>query len=158
MSKPTLAILDAAESTVERAVLGDLCEIVCYDAKSHADIPATVGDATIVEVWHTIHVDAALLSRLTSCRLIVRMGVGYDNVDVAAAGALGIAVANVPDYGTEEAPGAGGPSAGGERCGEVADSALCLILGLCRGALQGAQLLAGGSVIRGADGIARAVP
>ena len=138
--KPLFAILDAAESTVERAVLGDLCEIVCYDAKRASDIPESVADAVVVEVWHTIHVDAALLARLTRCQLIVRMGVGYDNVDVAAAGRLGIAVANVPDYGTEE----------------VADAALWHILGLFRQCSQLSGRHAHGAVVRGCEGIAAA--
>ena len=30
------------------------------------------------------------------------MGVGYDNVDIKVAGEMGIPVANVPNYGTEE--------------------------------------------------------
>jgi phosphoglycerate dehydrogenase-like enzyme len=46
----------------------------------------------------------------------VRAGVGYDNVDVQAAGQRGIVVCNVPDYGTEE----------------VADHALMLLLALAR--------------------------
>lgn len=49
--------------------------------------------------------------------MIVRCGVGYDNVDGAAARRHGIPVANVPDYGTEE----------------VADSAIGLMLALTRG-------------------------
>jgi D-3-phosphoglycerate dehydrogenase/C-terminal binding protein len=49
--------------------------------------------------------------------LIVRCGVGYDNVDFLYARSRGIPVANVPDYGTEE----------------VADSAIGLMLALTRG-------------------------
>jgi D-3-phosphoglycerate dehydrogenase/C-terminal binding protein len=49
--------------------------------------------------------------------LIVRCGVGFDNVDHAYARTRGIAVANVPDYGTEE----------------VADSAIGMLLSLTRG-------------------------
>ena len=30
------------------------------------------------------------------------MGVGYDNVDIAAAARMGIAVCNIPDYGKEK--------------------------------------------------------
>jgi lactate dehydrogenase-like 2-hydroxyacid dehydrogenase len=53
---------------------------------------------------------------LSRCRGIVRCGVGYDNIDLQAAGRHGIVVCNVPDYGTEE----------------VADHALMLLLALAR--------------------------
>jgi D-3-phosphoglycerate dehydrogenase/C-terminal binding protein len=62
-------------------------------------------------------VTKATIERLTNCKLIVRCGVGYDNVDFAFARTRGIPVANVPDYGTEE----------------VADSAIGLMLALTRG-------------------------
>ena len=55
--------------------------------------------------------------RLENCRVIVRGGVGYDGLDLAALGARGIAVFNVPDYGTTE----------------VADHVFALLLGLRRG-------------------------
>ncbi|MCB1489705.1 MAG: C-terminal binding protein [Bauldia sp.] len=51
------------------------------------------------------------------CRIVVREGVGYDNLDLAAWGARGVPVCNVPDYGTSE----------------VADHALALTLALTRG-------------------------
>ena len=97
-----------------------------------------LGSADVVAVWHTITVDAPLLRRMRRCRAIVRMGVGYDNVDIAAAGDLGIPVCNIPDYGTEE----------------VADTALALILGLFRGTLATSARLAAGDAVQGADAIA----
>lgn len=45
----------------------------------------------------TDRVLAALAPRAT----VIRYGIGYDNVDIAAAQARGIAVANVPDYGSD---------------------------------------------------------
>ena len=45
---------------------------------------------------------APLISRLTRCRVISRFGIGVDNIDVAAATARGIPVANVPEFCTEE--------------------------------------------------------
>ena len=50
-------------------------------------------------------------------RIVIRSGVGYDNVDIAAWGKRGVPVCNVPDYGTSE----------------VADHALALMLVLTRG-------------------------
>lgn len=57
-----------------------------------------------------------VLSRLPSCKVIVRYGVGVDNVDIKAAEEFGITVCNVPDYGVEE----------------VSDHALALLFTLTR--------------------------
>jgi D-3-phosphoglycerate dehydrogenase/C-terminal binding protein len=54
---------------------------------------------------------------LERARIIVRNGVGFDVVDLEAAGEAGIAVCNVPDYGTTE----------------VADSAIAMMLAFARG-------------------------
>lgn len=43
-----------------------------------------------------------VINGLERCRVIVRYGVGVDNVDVEAATRRGIAVCNVPDYCTDE--------------------------------------------------------
>lgn len=72
--------------------------------------------------------------------MVVRMGVGYDNVDIEIAGELGIPVCNVPNYGTEE----------------VADSAMAHILSLFRQTTPLAIRVANGAVIQGPDGIAAA--
>lgn len=50
-------------------------------------------------------------------RGLVRCGVGFDNIDLATWGGKGVAVFNVPDYGTSE----------------VADHAIALMLALARG-------------------------
>ena len=47
-------------------------------------------------------IDSARLATLKQCCGIVRYGIGYDNVDVTAAEALGIPVAIVRDYCIEE--------------------------------------------------------
>ena len=62
-------------------------------------------------------VTAEVLDALPEVRLVVRYGVGVDTVDVDAATARGVWVANVPDYGTTE----------------VADSAIAMMLCFARG-------------------------
>jgi D-3-phosphoglycerate dehydrogenase/C-terminal binding protein len=52
--------------------------------------------------WHHVPLDGEVFAAAKRCRCVVRAGVGYDNVDLATAASRGIAVANVPDYGTEE--------------------------------------------------------
>ena len=46
--------------------------------------------------------DASAIARLEKCRIIARYGIGFDNVDLAAARKAGISVTNVPDYSVEE--------------------------------------------------------
>lgn len=46
--------------------------------------------------------DAAAIERLERCRIIARYGIGFDNVDLAAASKAGIVVTNVPDYSVQE--------------------------------------------------------
>lgn len=58
-------------------------------------------DAVLVGVTELGEKGLALLSDGPT-KLVVRAGIGYDNVDVAAANRLGIQVSNVPDYCTDE--------------------------------------------------------
>lgn len=69
---------------------------------THADIRANAGDAAAVVIGATEPFDATALQALPDLRAIIRRGVGLDNVDLAAATALGIVVANVPDASVEE--------------------------------------------------------
>ena len=53
-------------------------------------------------MWHTINLTKEDLEKFKNLRIVVRIGSGVDNIDVKAAGELGIAVCNVPGYGVEE--------------------------------------------------------
>ena len=66
------------------------------DAEKYAES----ADAVLVQV--SMQLDAPLIAQLEKCKIISVYGVGYDNVDVDAATAKGIAVANVPGYCTED--------------------------------------------------------
>ena len=65
------------------------------------DLVKAIGDADVVVV-NMAAMNAEVISRLSKCRLIIRHGIGYDNVDLKAATAKGIRVANIPDYCPEE--------------------------------------------------------
>ena len=66
------------------------------DAEKYAES----ADAILVQV--SMQLDAPLIAQLEKCKIISVYGVGYDNVDVDAATAKGIAVANIPGYCTED--------------------------------------------------------
>jgi len=76
-------------------------ELMVAQCKTAAEVSAATrgADALLVQ-WAPV--DAGVIARLDQCKVIVRYGIGYDNVDIAAAKARGIAVCNVPDYGVHE--------------------------------------------------------
>ncbi|MFA9480343.1 C-terminal binding protein [Phycisphaerales bacterium AB-hyl4] len=108
-------IVDAL--TPERDILGDMSDVFAYDANHEDELAGRIEDADAIMLYHNLSLTRKTLGRLNQCKLIVRCGVGVDNVDHAYARTRGIPVANVPDYGTEE----------------VADSALAMALTLARG-------------------------
>jgi D-3-phosphoglycerate dehydrogenase / 2-oxoglutarate reductase len=60
-----------------------------------------ISDADVLIV-NMARMSREVLARLNNCKLIIRHGAGYDNIDVASAQEFGIAVAYVPDYCSEE--------------------------------------------------------
>lgn len=112
----------------ERKILNGLAEVIALHACSEPELVGRIEQADGVIVYHEIAITEATIARLEHCRLIVRAGVGFDNVDGQCARQRGIPLVNVPDYGSEE----------------VADSALAMLLGLARGThLLNSRLQAG---------------
>ena len=72
--------------------------------------------------------NAAVIRSMAKCRLIVRYGIGVDNVDVDAAAKRGIPVCNVPDYCVDE----------------VADHTLAFVLALTRKVVPGWDVVRAG--------------
>ncbi len=101
----------------ERQILGDLADVVALDAHHEDELVGRIEDADAIMLFHNLSLSRKTIERLEHCKLIVRCGVGYDNVDRQFARSRGIVVANVPDYGTEE----------------VADTAIGMMLALTRG-------------------------
>ena len=66
------------------------------------EVVARAADARVIWLEWTPHLTRQVLERLPRCELVMRWGVGYDQIDVAAATELGIAVANAPSYCTED--------------------------------------------------------
>jgi D-3-phosphoglycerate dehydrogenase/C-terminal binding protein len=116
---PRIVVADFISGSLEpeRAILGGLADIVSLEAASEDDLIGNVEDATAIMMYHVIRLSEKTLSRLNNCRVIVRCGVGVDNIDRQFARQRNIPVCNVPDYGTEE----------------VADSAIGMLLALARG-------------------------
>jgi C-terminal binding protein len=129
-NKPRIYITDflTGDLEVEQRILGDLAELVALGAKREEQLAGHIEDGVCLMVYHFLGLGANTIDRLKNCKLIVRCGVGIDNVDCAAARKRGIPVANVPDYGTED----------------VADTAIGLMLSLARGThLLNSRLRAG---------------
>lgn len=62
---------------------------------------ARVGDVVMIQSVRNV-LTGPVIDQLERCRCIVRLGIGYDNVDVGAATARGIPVCNVPSYCLED--------------------------------------------------------
>jgi D-3-phosphoglycerate dehydrogenase/C-terminal binding protein len=120
MSKPYRVVLTdfiRDELEPERRVLGDIAEVSALGARNEDELIGRIEDVDGIVLFHEIVLTRRTIERLRRCKLIVRAGVGYDNVDRALARERGIPVANVPDYGSEE----------------VADTAIGMMLALARG-------------------------
>ena len=85
----------------EREILEPLAEIVTARVDTGHELAAAVRDVDAAMIGLQPF-DAPLIAGMRRCRVISRYGIGYDNIDVAAATAAGIWVARVPDYGWED--------------------------------------------------------
>jgi D-3-phosphoglycerate dehydrogenase len=108
--RPLVVVIDHGvhgEVELERTVLEPLGYEVADTRAAGQDVEQAFGHAVdsravAIVAGPIVRLDRAHLERLRGCRAIVRYGVGLDNVDLAAAEDLGIAVGNVPEYGHEE--------------------------------------------------------
>jgi D-3-phosphoglycerate dehydrogenase/C-terminal binding protein len=102
---------------LERRELEGLATVEALNAHAEDELIGHIEDADALMVYHHLSLSEKSIFRLNDCKMIVRCGVGVDNIACAAARVRGILVANVPDYGTEE----------------VADTASGMALAMTRG-------------------------
>ncbi|WP_263263745.1 NAD(P)-dependent oxidoreductase [Pseudomonas sp. RIT-PI-S] len=130
-----ILVLDSSRNSyvtapdIEAEVFGPGIEVTLVHADSVAALPASALACDGVICWHLVDLPAHALARFNRCRAIVRAAVGVDNIDLIAARLHRIAIANVPDYGTEE----------------VADHTLALALALLRRLPRADAAVRGGS-------------
>ncbi len=120
MSKPfTILYPDSRtdHQDIEREVAGPDTVLTNPRQKSFEAIDRTAWETCDAIIVSRVPIDSKVVPHLKRTRIVVRSGVGFDTVDLKACGEAGIAVCNVPDYGTTD----------------VADTAIALMLTLARG-------------------------
>lgn len=107
---------DHKDINIETEVLSaaDL-EVELLQCRTEEDLISQCKDANIL-INQYAPITENVMKSLTNLKLVIRYGVGVNNIDVSAATKFGIQVCNVPDYGMNE----------------VADHALALMLSLTR--------------------------
>jgi C-terminal binding protein len=107
-----------APAELETNVFPEGTNMITPNAEHASEISDQIWQSSdAILAWHDLEYDAEVIGKLDNCKVLVRMGAGYDNVDLSAAAVKGIKVCNVPDYGTED----------------VADHAIGLLWSLFRG-------------------------
>jgi D-3-phosphoglycerate dehydrogenase len=78
-------------------------DFACHQLKFRPEdeVVAACQDADVIVV-NMVKITEALLARLPRCKLLIRHGIGYDNVDVAACTRHGVVFAYQPDYCKED--------------------------------------------------------
>ena len=129
MSKVAITDYSFSDLEPEKGILEPLgCTIV--DQKKFVGeekLQELVRDADYV-ITQFAPLNAAVIESMAKCQIIVRYGIGVDNVDLDAAAKRGIPVCNVPDYCVDE----------------VADHTLAFILALARKVVPGWDVVKAG--------------
>lgn len=87
---------------IERSILAPIgAEVIDLQSKDPETVIKHCGDAdALLNLYAKL--TPAVLKELKKCKIIVRYGVGFENVDLPAATNHGIYVANVREYGNDE--------------------------------------------------------
>lgn len=110
-----------AEEMARRGVEFVTCQLKFAPA---ADVIAATRDADVVVV-NMVPITPEVVAGFEKCKLVIRHGVGYDNVNIPALEAAGIPLCYIPDYCAEE----------------VAEQAIALILACGRKLVSSRKVL-----------------
>lgn len=108
----------------QMAAAGIEFEALQLKFKSEEEIVEKIKDADCILV-NMVKMDESILSKLEKCKLMIRHGIGYDNIDVDACTKNGIQFAYQPDYCKED----------------VAEHAIALIFACARKVLWSREIL-----------------
>ncbi len=130
MTGPLIVVTDSPFPSLgpAKAALAHLNpQVVQAKSASPDDIVEAARDADAVLVTYA-KLEGDLLRQLNKCKAIGRFGIGVDNIDLAVAGELGIAVNYVPDYCFDE----------------VSDQAMAMLIAMARKVVQANNLVQAG--------------
>jgi D-3-phosphoglycerate dehydrogenase len=116
--KPNIVVTDYTFSdldTEQQILAAAGCDLTGRQCRTESEVAGLCADADAV-LTQFARVTAGAIGAMTRARVIVRYGIGVDNVDLEAARNRGIPVCNVPDYCIDE----------------VADHTLAFLLGTTR--------------------------
>ncbi len=83
---------------IERQILGAIdAELIVAPQSDEATLVKLAADANAI-MTNWVRVSDAVLAAARHCRIVARLGIGLDNIDVASATRRGMVVTNVPDY------------------------------------------------------------
>ena len=92
---------NAVYSRVEGLEIVDLTKVAPGGLFKPEEIIPYVADCDALVVQFA-KIDASVIAAMNNCKVIARYAIGFDNIDIPAATAKGIWVANVPDYCIDE--------------------------------------------------------
>ncbi len=135
MSKAIITDYTFPDLSIETQILEAAgLEVVSGQCKTPQDLIVLTASADYV-ITQFAPIDADVIKSMSNCKVIVRYGIGYDNVDCETAKKKGIPVCNIPTYCIDE----------------VADHTLSFILSMTRQLLANAKYVQNGKWGLGTD-------
>lgn len=65
---------------VEKKIVGPAAEVVALNGFNEKELKGKIEDADAIIMYHSVSMTSKTIYRLKQCKLIVRAGVGIDNV------------------------------------------------------------------------------